>query len=160
MNPVILVTGSVILRLQHAKSEAPEEPAPKPTPACADPAGPSATPKTPSATASPPSSNSPMRVCRIADAKRLGYLGPRPIRAAAQRDRLTPELLGVLRWTTHPGLLPLGQRPGSGVQETGQLQTLVASRSDTRLRRRSQLGCPLGASGGARHVTDQTFQLG
>jgi transposase-like protein len=55
----------------------------------------------------------------VADAERLRYLGPRSIRAAVQRHRFTPELLGVLRWTTHPGLLPLGQLPGSGVQEAG-----------------------------------------
>ena len=35
------------------------------------------------------------------------------IRTAIQLYRLTPELLGILRWTTHPGLLPLDSRQGS-----------------------------------------------
>ena len=39
----------------------------------------------------------------IRDAERLRDLAPRPIRRSIQLDRLPTELLGTLRWTTHPG---------------------------------------------------------
>ena len=55
----------------------------------------------------------------IRDTQRPGYLRPRPIRRPIQLDSFPPELLRIPRRTTHPGLLPLGQRPGSSVQETG-----------------------------------------
>ena len=56
----------------------------------------------------------------VTDPERPGYLDARPIRAAVQGDRFTPELLGILRWTTQRGLLPPERcAPESGVQQSG-----------------------------------------
>ena len=61
----------------------------------------------------------PRRERTVGDAQRLSDLTPRAIRRPVQLDRFTPELLGILRWTTHPGLPSPGIHPGSGVHQTG-----------------------------------------
>src|SRR5207302_1914504 len=55
----------------------------------------------------------------IRDPQRPRNLSPRPIRRTEQRDRLPPELLGILRWTAHRGPRSPGLHPGSGVQQSG-----------------------------------------